>query len=81
MYLVKVETIQFRSFVSGDFRRSESRIWNFRRSESEFAPVDALPWVDPFQAKYLTYLPTKEELAREIENQKAIFALQQGEKE
>ena len=34
-----------------------------------------------FQAKYLTYLPTKEELAREIENQKAIFALQQGEKE
>ena len=31
------------SFVSGDFRRSESRIWNFRRSESEFAPVDALP--------------------------------------
>ena len=46
MYLVKVETIQFRSFVSGDFRRSESRIWNFRRSESEFAPVDALPWVD-----------------------------------
>lgn len=34
-----------------------------------------------FQAKYLTYLPTKEELAREIENQKAIFALQKGEKE
>jgi len=32
-----------------------------------------------FQAKYLTYLPTKEELAREIEQQKAIFALQQGE--
>ena len=31
------------SFVSRDFRRSESRIWNFRRSESEFAPVDALP--------------------------------------
>lgn len=30
-----------------------------------------------FQAKYLTYLPTKEELTREIENQKAIFALQQ----
>lgn len=34
-----------------------------------------------YAAKYLTYLPTKEELAREIENQKAIFALQQGEKE
>ena len=34
-----------------------------------------------FQAKYLTYLPTKEELVREIENQKAIFALQQGEKD
>lgn len=29
-----------------------------------------------FQAKYLTYLPTKEELIKEIENQKMIFALQ-----
>ncbi len=33
-----------------------------------------------FQAKYLTYLPTKEELTREIERQKEIFALQQGDK-
>lgn len=30
-----------------------------------------------FQAKYLTYLPTKEQLRQEIEQQKAIFALQQ----
>ena len=31
-----------------------------------------------FQAKYLTYLPTKEELAREIEIQKEIFRQQQA---
>ena len=30
-----------------------------------------------FQAKYLTYLPTKEELSNEIERQKMIFQLQQ----
>lgn len=30
-----------------------------------------------FQAKYLTFLPTKEELANEIERQKMIFRLQQ----
>ncbi len=34
-----------------------------------------------FQAKYLTYLPSKEELAREIENQKEIFRQQQANKE
>jgi len=32
-----------------------------------------------YMAKYLTYMPTQEELRREIEQQKAIFALQQGE--
>ena len=32
-----------------------------------------------FQAKYLTYLPTKEELIREIERQKEIFRMQQEE--
>ena len=32
-----------------------------------------------FQAKYLTYLPTKEELIREIEQQKEIFRMQQEE--
>ena len=31
-----------------------------------------------FQAKYLTYLPTEEELRREIEQQKEIFMLQQN---
>ena len=30
-----------------------------------------------FQAKYLTFLPTKEELTKEIERQKMIFRLQQ----
>jgi len=30
-----------------------------------------------FQAKYLTYLPAKEELLREIETQKHIYELQQ----
>ena len=30
-----------------------------------------------FQAKYLTLLPTKEELTNEIERQKMIFRLQQ----
>ncbi len=30
-----------------------------------------------FQAKYLTFLPTQEELSREIERQKEIFRLQQ----
>ena len=30
-----------------------------------------------FQAKYLTFLPTKEELTKEIEHQKMIFRLQQ----
>ena len=30
-----------------------------------------------FQAKYMTFLPTKEELANEIERQKMIFRLQQ----
>ena len=30
-----------------------------------------------FQAKYLTFLPTKEELSNEIERQKMIFRLQQ----
>lgn len=33
-----------------------------------------------FQAKYLTYLPTKEELIREIEEQKELFRMQQEEK-
>ena len=32
-----------------------------------------------FQAKYLTYLPSKEELIREIEQQKEIFRIQQEE--
>lgn len=32
-----------------------------------------------FQAKYLTYLPSKEELIREIEQQKLIFELQKSE--
>lgn len=32
-----------------------------------------------FASKYLTYLPTKEELRQEIETQKEIFRLQQGE--
>ena len=31
-----------------------------------------------FASKYLTYLPTEDELRREIETQKAIFRLQQG---
>ncbi len=34
-----------------------------------------------FQAKYLTYLPTKEELRKEIEQQKEIFLEQQKAKE
>lgn len=34
-----------------------------------------------FQAKYLTYLPTKEELRKEIERQKEIFLEQQKAKE
>ena len=34
-----------------------------------------------FQAKYLTYLPAKDELLREIETQKHIFELQQGTEE
>lgn len=32
-----------------------------------------------FQAKYVLYLPTKEELAKEIEHQKEIYMLQQNE--
>ena len=32
-----------------------------------------------FASKYLTYLPTKDELRREIEAQKEIFRLQQNE--
>jgi len=32
-----------------------------------------------FAAKYLTYMPTQEELRREIEQQKEFFRLQQGE--
>lgn len=32
-----------------------------------------------FQAKYLTYLPAKEDLIREIEQQKLIFELQKKE--
>ena len=31
-----------------------------------------------YAAKYLTYLPSKEELTAEIERQKEIFALQTG---
>ena len=31
-----------------------------------------------FASKYLTYLPTKDELRREIEMQKEIFRLQQN---
>ena len=34
-----------------------------------------------YQTKYLTFLPTKEELAREIERQKEIFRLQHGEED
>ena len=33
-----------------------------------------------FAAKYLTYLPSEEDLRREIETQKEIFQIQQGEK-
>ena len=33
-----------------------------------------------FQAKYLTYLPSEEELKREIEQQKEIFRLQQTDR-
>lgn len=33
-----------------------------------------------YAAKYLTYLPTKEELSREIREQKAFFELQEGKK-
>lgn len=33
-----------------------------------------------FQAKYLTYLPTEDELKHEIEQQKEIFRLQQADK-
>ena len=33
-----------------------------------------------YQAKYLTYLPSPEALAKEIERQKEIFRLQHGEK-
>lgn len=33
-----------------------------------------------FAAKYLTYLPSEDELRREIERQKEIFQIQQGEK-
>lgn len=33
-----------------------------------------------FAAKYLTYLPSEDELRREIEAQKEIFQIQQGEK-
>ena len=32
-----------------------------------------------FAAKYLTYLPSEEDLKREIERQKEIFQIQQGE--
>ena len=31
-----------------------------------------------YMAKYLTYMPTQEELRREIEQQKMIFALKSG---
>lgn len=34
-----------------------------------------------FASKYLTYLPTKEQLRAEIERQKALFYLQQAEEE
>ena len=34
-----------------------------------------------YMSKYLPLMPTKEELRREIEQQKAIFALQQGKGE
>ena len=34
-----------------------------------------------FAAKYLTYLPSEEELRREIERQKEIFAVQHGSQE
>ena len=33
-----------------------------------------------FAAKYLTYMPTEEELRREIEQQKEFFRLQHKEK-
>ena len=33
-----------------------------------------------YAAKYLTYMPTKEELRREIEQQKTFFMLQQKDK-
>ena len=33
-----------------------------------------------FASKYKLYLPTEEELRKEIETQKAMFYLQQGEK-
>ena len=34
-----------------------------------------------FQAKYLTYLPTVEQLKEEIEQQKEVFRMQKGENE
>ena len=34
-----------------------------------------------YAAKYLTYMPSKEELRREIERQKEIYRLQMGEEQ
>ncbi|MCQ2204707.1 MAG: hypothetical protein MJZ15_09730 [Bacteroidales bacterium] len=34
-----------------------------------------------YAAKYLTYLPTKEQLRKEIEQQKEIFSMQQKDEE
>jgi hypothetical protein len=63
-------------------RKSEN-ILNSLRSKSSIRPrYSVLNDNDQlFAAKYLTYMPTEEELRREIEQQKEFFLLQHKEDE
>jgi len=51
--------------------------WTLYRELARYSVLNGSEQI--FQAKYLTYLPTEEELIKEIEQQKLIFELQKEE--
>ena len=61
------------------------QVENSRWSEScrfpDYNPAGYSKYIEKFASKYKLYLPTKEELKAEIETQKAMFYLQQQERE
>ena len=67
-------TPEGRSWYEKEADREMWSIRTLRRSVSSLNGSDRL-----YAAKYLTYMPTKDELRRKIERQKEFYRLQNGE--